>query len=144
MGAAYYVVLNANEPGFDTTIDGKALSRHSRPIDRIAKQLGFKSLDEYCSQSPEEARLMMASIMGFDGADQLPPDAEATLASMPPEQWYDAEHGLDYASQLAAHIRLNPQAVKDPEAVLDDLQAMSAVLTEAKKRGLKWHLQVDL
>jgi hypothetical protein len=69
MGAAYYVVLNEDEPGFDTTIDGKALSRHSRPID--------------------------------------------------------------------------PRAVKDPEAVLDDLQAMSTVLAEAKKRGLKWHLQVD-
>lgn len=143
MGAAYFVVVNSAEPDFDTTIDGKALSRHSRRIDRIATQLGFKSLDEYCSQSPEEARLMMAGVMGIEDENDLPSDAEETLANMPPEQWYDADHGLDYARQLADHIRQNPGAVKDPEAVLYDLDTMATVLTEAKERGLKWHLQVD-
>jgi hypothetical protein len=62
---------------------------------------------------------------------------------MPPEEWYDADHGIDYAKQMADHIRQNPQAVKNADAVLYDLDSMLTVLAQARKRELKWHLQVD-
>lgn len=143
MGAAYFIVLNSDDPGFDTTVDGKALSRHSARIDAIATKLGFKALDEYCSQSPDDARAMMADLMELEDESDLPPDAEETLANMPPEEWYGADHGIDYAKQMADHIRQNPQAVKNADAVLYDLDSMLTVLTQAKERELKWHLQVD-
>ena len=143
MGAAYFVVLNTDDPGFDATIDGKALSRHSARINAIATKLGFKSLDEYCSQSPDDARAMMADLIELEDENDLSPDAEETLANMPPEQWYDADHGIDYAKQMVDHIRQNPQAVKDADAVLYDFDSMLTVLTQAKERKLNWHLQVD-
>ncbi|WP_146395936.1 hypothetical protein [Pseudobythopirellula maris] len=143
MGAAYFIVLNSDDPGFDTTVDGKALSRHSARINAIATKLGFKSLDEHCSQSPEDARAMMAGLMELEDGDDLPPDSEETLANMPPEEWYDADHGIDYAKQIADYIRQNPESVKDVDAVLYDLDSMLTVLAQAKERELKWHLQVD-
>lgn len=143
MGAAYYVVLNSDDPGFDPTVDGKALSRHSTQINAIATKLGLKALDDYCSLAPQDARTMMADIMGLEDEDDLPPDAPGTLASVTPEVWYDAGHGIDYARQLADHVRESPQSVKDADAVLYDLDSMLTVLTQAKDRELKWHLQVD-
>ncbi|MEX0937710.1 MAG: hypothetical protein WDZ59_07595 [Pirellulales bacterium] len=143
MGAAYFIVLNSDDPGFNTTVDGKALSRHSGRIDAKAKVLGFKSLDEYCSQSPEDARSLLADLMGMEDEDDLPPDAEETLGNLPPEEWCDSEHGIDYAKRVGDAIRQNPQAVEDADAILSDLDSMVAVLTQAKDRGLKWHLQVD-
>ena len=143
MGAAYFIVLNQQDPGFDTTLDGKALSRHSRQIDAIAMKHGFKSLDEYCSQSLEEARLQMADLMELEDEIDLPAEAEDTLKNMPPEEWHDADHGLDYANKVADHVRQNPTSVKNPDAVLYDLDTMITVLTDAASRGLKWHFQVD-
>lgn len=143
MGAAYFIVLNSDAPGFDATMDGKALSRHSTPISSIAAKLGLKPLDGYCSQSPEDARAMMADLMELEDENELPPDAQGTLANMQLEEWYEANHGIDYARRLAEHIRQTPQSVKDADAVLSDLDAMIVILTQAKKHELKWHLQVD-
>lgn len=143
MGAAYYVVLNTEDPGFDTTVDGKALARHARQIDSIAASLGFKALDEYCSQSLEDARVLMMDLMELEEGDDLPPEAEETLRKMPPETWFEATVGLDYARQVSAHIRDNPSSVGDPDAVLNDFDALATVLQQAAERELKWHLQVD-
>ena len=85
----------------------------------------------------------MADLMELEDENDLPPDAEETLANMPPEEWYDADHGIDYAKQMADHIRQNPQAVKNADAILYDLDSMLTVLTQAKEHELKWHLQVD-
>lgn len=143
MVAAFYVVVDSNEPGFDTTVDGKALSKHSNQIDIIAGRLGFKSLAAYCSISPDEARAEMIGIMGFEDESELPPEAQDTIANMPPANWYDAAHGLDYARKTGDYIRANPDAVKDPKAVLCDLDTMATVMEAARERQLKWHLQVD-
>ena len=59
------------------------------------------------------------------------------------EEWYYANHGLDYANKVADHVRQNPKSVNDPDAVLYDLDTMITVLTEAASRGLQWHLQID-
>ena len=143
MGAAFYVVVNSDDPGFDTTVDGKALSRHCNQIDVIAGRLGFKPLESYCSQSPEDAHGMMAELMGLEDESDLPPDAQETIANMPPEKWYDAEQGLDYAQKVGDHVRANRDTVNDAEAILYDLDSMVTVFTAARERNLKWHLQVD-
>ena len=143
MGAAYFVVLNIDDPGFDSTVDGKALSRHSAQVDAIATKLGFKSLNEYCSLSQVDARAMMADLMALEDEYNLPSNAEETLAKMPPEVWYDADHGIDYAKQVADRIREVRVSVRDAEAILCDLDTMLTVLLQAKDRELKWHLHVD-
>lgn len=143
MAAAYFIVLNSDQPGFDASLDGKALSRNSTRINAIAAKLGFKSLDQYCSQSQEDARIMMASLMELEDAAELPQVVQETLAKMPPEEWYDADDGIVFAKQIAEHIRQNPKDVKEPEAVLYDLNSLITILNQAKQFGLKWHLQVD-
>ena len=143
MGAAYYIVVNSDEAGFDESIDGKALSRNSAKIDLIAASLGFKSLNGYFSTSPEDARLEMAGMLGIEDENDLPPENEAVLKQMPPEEWYDAELGADYAGKIAEHIRNNPTSVAEPEAILFDLESMSTVMAQCKERGLQWHFLVD-
>jgi hypothetical protein len=143
MGAAYDIVVNSDDPGFDTSIDGKALSRNSAKIDVIATSLGFKSLNEYFSTSPEDARLEMAGMLGIEDENDLPPENEAAIKKMPPEEWYDAGHGADYAGKIAEHIRNDATTVAEPEAVLFDLESMSTVMAHCKERGLQWHLFVD-
>ena len=143
MGAAYYIVVNSDDAGFDASIDGKALSRNSAKIDVIATSLGFKSLNDYFSTSPEDARLEMAGMLGIEDENDLPPENQAALKQMPPEEWYDAELGEDYAARIAEHIRNNPTSVAEPEAVLFDLESMSTVMAQCKERGLQWHLLVD-
>lgn len=143
MGAAYYVVVNSDEPGFDTTVNGKALSRNSDKLDVVATSLGFKTLDGYFSISPGDARLEMAGLLGIEDENDLPPASEEALQQMPPEEWYDAEHGLEYATQVAAYIRQHPHWVDDADSVLNDLDQMKQVMTAARERGLKWHLLVD-
>ena len=143
MGAAYYIVLDSNNTGFDSTVDGKALSRESTRIDAIAKSLGLKELSEYVSMSPDAALLEMAGLLGIEDPNELPPENKAALDEMPAEQWYEASLGHDYATAVGNHIRQNPSSVKDANAVLHDLDSMAKVMEEATKRGLKWHMLVD-
>jgi len=143
MGAAYYVVVNTDDPDFDTTVDGKALSRNATKIDAVATSLGFKPLDGYFSISPNDARLEMAGLLGIEDENDLPSENEAALKEMPPEEWYDASHGLDYANKVADFIRNHPDSVKELDAVLRDLDTMADVMASAMEHGLKWHLLVD-
>ena len=143
MGAAYYIVVDTDEPDFDTTVDGKALSRNASQIDAIATSLGFRTLNGYFSISPEDARLQMADLLGIEDENDLPPENEAAISKVPPEEWYDAEHGLEYATRVSEYIRDNPNSVRDVDAVLNDLDQMKQVMSDAVQRGLKWHFLVD-
>ena len=42
MSAAYFIVLDIAELGFDPFINGKALSRVSQSLSKVAKALGIK------------------------------------------------------------------------------------------------------
>jgi len=143
MGAAYYIVVNSDEPGFHTGIDGKALARNSSEIDVVAKSLGLKLLDDYFSFSPENARLEMAGMLGIEDENDLPPEHESAIEKMPPEEWFDAMQGADFANKISEHIRANPESVAEPEAVLYDLQTMSTIMEKCSEHGLKWHFLVD-
>ncbi len=143
MGAAYFVVVDSDDPGFDITIDGKGLSKHSRQVNKVAQGLGFKPLEAHCSISMDQARDQMMDMMGVDDVSALPAEMEESLAKMPPEEWFEAAYGLEYAHQMGDYIRSNPACVKDAGAVLGDLDAMACVMKAASERHLKWHLQVD-
>ena len=143
MGAAFYVVVDAASPGFDTTIDGKALARNSSQIDSIAASLGFKALADYCSMSPEQARDQMAELLGIEDVHDLPEGSAAALSQMPPEEWFDPALGRDYAMRIAEYVRKNLEAVRDADAILNNLHRMEQIMAEASERGLKWHLLVD-
>jgi hypothetical protein len=136
MSAAFFIVLDQKDPGFDTMVNGKFLSRDSERLEKIAKSLGIRALHEYVSYSPDEAREMMED-MGID--------VEDIEGIKPPEKvWYNAQEGLDLVGKLIAHISANLKAVKNPKGVLADLNEYQVVLKKAKEAGARWCLQVDM
>lgn len=49
MSAAFFIVLDREDPGFDTMVNGKFLAQDAKRLEKIAKLLGLRSLEEYVS-----------------------------------------------------------------------------------------------
>ena len=120
MSTAYFIVLSHEEPGFDAFVDGKMLTKQLRAVNKVARGLGLKQFEDYAFQD----------LSDFGGPNLEP-------------EWFDAVEGKVWASTMLEHIRENPKAVKDADAVAADLSDYASVFEEADKRGLKWHLELD-
>jgi hypothetical protein len=135
MSTAYFIVLDREQPGFDTMVNGKFLAQDSRKLEKIARSLHLRALEDFVSYSPDEAVAMMEDF----GADLDGIDA----AELPVQQWFDAADGLALLEKLAGHVQANPTAVKNAQGVLSDLQEFQEILAKAKAIGARWNLQVD-
>jgi len=120
MSVAYFIVLNSDEPGFDSYVDGKMLTQQLDAVNAIAVGLGLKAFEDYAFQDLSE----------FGG-----PDMDV--------QWSDADEGLNWVGSIKQHLQDNPDAIADTGNVVEDLNDYFRVLEEANKRGLKWHLELD-
>jgi hypothetical protein len=132
MSAAYFIVLDNSDSGFDPFVNGKAIARETEQLSRIASYLGLKTPDDYVSMSGEDVGAMAAE---FDIGEDIPAAAE---------QWFDPSEGLTWIRQLRAHVQSNQESVDNPAAVVADLTAYERVLSQAKSVGAKWHLSVDI
>ncbi|MDH3646597.1 MAG: hypothetical protein OER80_07470 [Gammaproteobacteria bacterium] len=130
MSAAYYVVLENPNPGFNTLVQGAALAKAASNIDRIARMLGIKILEDFVNADLTEF---------FDDDEE---DIHNTVADVH-KVWFDASEGLEWATQLAEYIENNPSDVHDAEAVQDDLAEYQELFRNASKSGIRWHLEVD-
>jgi hypothetical protein len=54
MSAAYSIMLDRQDPGFDVMVNWKLLSRDDGRLEKFAKSLGLRPLGEFDSYSPEE------------------------------------------------------------------------------------------
>jgi hypothetical protein len=135
MSAAFFIVLDNAEPGFNTMVNGKFLSQDAKRLAKVAKSLGLPTLEDFISYSPDEARAMMEDF----GTD--PDDIEGM--ELPEQKWFDPQEGLDFVAKLAAHIQANPKAVKNAKGVLADLEEYKDVMEKARSIGARWNLQVD-
>lgn len=120
MSTAYFVVLNNEDPGFDSFVDGKMLTHRLEAVNALATQLGLKAFEDYAYQDLSE----------YGG-----PDMDV--------QWFDADEGMNWAGSVRRHLHDNPGAIADADAVIQDLDDYFRVFEEAGKRGLKWHLELD-
>ena len=120
MSTAYFVVLNSDDPGFDSFVDGKMLTHRLEAVNAVASQLGLKAFEDYAFQDLSE----------YGG-----PDLDV--------QWFDADEGMNWAGSLRRHLLDNPGAIADADAVVQDLDDYFRVFEEAGKRALKWHLELD-
>jgi len=120
MSTAYFIVLDSDDPGFDPFVDGKILTKRLRVVNKIAKSLGLKRFEDYAFQDLSE----------FGGPNIEP-------------EWFNATEGSNWASAIVQQLRENPKAVRDIDAVIEDLEEYVRVFGEADKRGLKWHLELD-
>ena len=129
MGAALFIVLEKQIPGFDATVNGKALSRVFEELDRIAGRLGIKPLMAFFSMSPDETGDLLAD---FGVAGEVNSSAE---------QWFAAEEGLRTIETLRTHLRRD-EGLPDVSGVMADLDDFSRVLQKTQEAGVRWHLQV--
>jgi len=132
MSVAYFILLDNREPGFDTFVNGKFLAQDAKALIKIARKLNLKTLDDFCSMSPVEARAVLEDLGG-----------DVDNAEFPEEQWYLPEEGLTWVTTVTNYIKTDPSAVRNAENVLSDLAEYKEVLTNAKRIGARWHLQVD-
>lgn len=133
MGAAYYIVLDNADPGFDAFVNGKAIASDVRSLSKIASSLGLKTPDDYFSLGGDEAA-SVAEEFGVELDDGF---------EQPAEEWYEADEGIEWARHLRSYLESHPESVKDAAAVLADLEEYEQVLLQAKGIGAKWHLGVD-
>lgn len=129
MSVAYYIVLDTDEPEFDTFVNGKYLA-HEAGLDALCKQLHLKTFESYLAMSDDDISDML-------GEDVDLPEGEG-------EQWFSAEEGLTWATTLAAYIKAHPSAVTEPQGCIDDLTEYADVFEKAKDIGAKWHLSLDI
>ena len=130
MSAAYFVVLEEPNPGFNTFVNGKALAKAATNINRIARMLGLKTLEEYVSADLTEY---------FDDEED---DFHGTVADAH-IVWFDPDEGLDWATKIAAYIEENPGDVHDADHVTEDLVEYQELFRNAVESGIRWHLEVD-
>jgi len=129
MSIAYYIVLDHEEPGFDTFVNGKYLA-HENKLEVLCHSLGLKTFEDFLTMFEED----ISEILGED--IELP-EGEG-------QQWFTPEEGLAWVSALASHIKANPTSVTEPQGCLDDLAEYAEVLNKAKEIGAKWHLNLDI
>lgn len=128
MSVAYYIVLDKEEPGFDTFVNGKALA-HEKRLESLCKKLGLKTFEDFLTMSGDDISDMIGEHVDF-------PEGEG-------EKWFTPEEGLAFVSALATHIKANHKSVTDQEGCLEDLAEYTRILEQAKSIGAKWHLNLD-
>ena len=132
MGVAFFIVLDNKNPGFDTHVNGHALAREGRRIERFAKKHGIKSPLDFCSISPDERAKFIESETDEEVDEPLPP-----------EEWWTAAEGLAWVAQFRSLVEADPTGLKDPQGVLRDLDEVASVLTKADRINARWHYLVD-
>jgi HPt (histidine-containing phosphotransfer) domain-containing protein len=126
MSLAYYIVLDRDDPGFDPFVNGKFMAAEAKRINKAAKNLGLKRLDDLTSY--EELA---------DEDFGLPPE-EAEGG------WFDPEEGLAWLAALLERFRQEPKVLKNAEGVIADLEECLGVLEKAKSAGARWHFALDM
>lgn len=137
MSVAYYIVLDNEDPGFETFVNGKAIAHAMEALDALCEQEGLPKLESFFGQSLEE----LAELL--DEEIDIPEDED------PGPQWFEPAEGLALVDALIATLQKQPgvlNAAEFPKAedVLEDLTEYKSVLTAAEKIGAKWHLSLDL
>jgi hypothetical protein len=130
MSVAFYIVLDNDDPGFETFVNGKALAREAESLEEISATLGIPTFEDFTSMSAED----IEDMLGDDDAEI--PEQE--------ENWFTADEGLAFVQALVDHISSNPKAVKNQQAVLEELGEYADVFNKAKGIGARWHLNLDI
>ncbi len=132
MGVAHYVVLEKEIPGLDTEMSGKALASAQDNIYKLCGKLKLTPLMDYYSFDSAE----LAEYLGDEPNEADSEDAE-------PEEWFDAQLGLNTVDSLVMEIQAAPGNLKESEYVLEDLLNIQRILTAAKTESVGWHLDID-
>ena len=130
MSAAYYIVVNADPPPFDSAVNGQALARAAQRLSAAANAQGVTPLLDFYSTSAGD--LADARDLG------LPADR---VRSAGKERWFRADDGLRTIHEL---LQLPEREMQElGKGVREDLVDFARVLQLVKQSGLRWHLGID-
>lgn len=129
-----YIVVEGEDPGYDTFVNGRALARYENAVERLALELGARPLLEFFSADESSMALLIE-----EGAGN-----PELLSRLPPPQWFRAHDGLETVRILVGALEDDPHQLgsEGPE-VLGELQEYAEVLRKTAERGLRWHLAVS-
>ncbi len=134
MAASMYIVVEGDDPGFDTFVNGRLLARHEDALERMAISLGVRPLIDFFSADENSMSLLIEEGAG---------NAEL-VKKLPPPQWYFGTEGLDTIDALLEALEQEPQKLgSEGPLVLEELQEYARVLRKTETRGLRWHLAVS-
>ena len=129
-----YIVVEGEDPGFDTFVNGRSLARHEDALEKLALRLGVKPLIEFFSADENSMSLLIE-----EGAGN-----KELLQRLPPPQWYSPGDGLITIGALVGALETEPQQLgSEGEQVLSELLEYRKVLEKTKVRNLRWHLAVS-
>jgi hypothetical protein len=134
MPASMYIVVQGEDPGFDTFVNGRSLARNEDALERIALRLGVRPLIEFFSADENSMSLLIE-----EGAGN--PDI---IRRLPPPQWYSAQDGLTTVRALLQAISDDPQQLgSEGDQILSELMEYAQVLEKTQNRSMRWHLAVS-
>ncbi len=134
MAASMYIVVEGEDPGFDTFVNGRALVRNEDAVERMARRLGVRPLIDFFSADQNSMALLVEEGAG---------DA-ALLGKLLPPQWYAGPEGLASVGPLLQAMQAEPQQLgTDGVLLCEELEEFHAVLQKTADRGLRWHLAVS-
>jgi hypothetical protein len=134
MAASLYIVIEGEDPGFDTFVNGRILARHEDALEQLSHQLQTAHLLDFFSADADSMALLEQE--GY----KLPTPA----SSLPPTQWFSSDDGLIAVSALHEYLEANPAYLgEDTSAALLELEEYMTVLEKASSRNVRWHLSVS-
>jgi hypothetical protein len=134
MAASLYIVVEGEDPGFDTFVNGHALARNEDALERLARRLKTPPLLEYFSADENSMALLLEQ-----GASE--PEWSQHL---PQPQWFEAADGLRTVCALMDFLLSMPAALgSETQPVMLELGEYKKVLTKTDLYGLRWHLAVS-
>lgn len=134
MAASMYIVVEGEDPGFDTFVNGRALARNEDALERMAIRLGVRPLIDFFSADKNSMALLIEE--GAGDASLLP--------KLPPPQWFFGDEGLESVGSLLRSLCDDPvQLGSDGEVLREELREFERVLQKAADRSLRWHLAVS-
>ena len=129
-----YIVVEGEDPGFDTYVNGRWMARHEDALEKLALSIGVRPLIEFFSADENSMALLIEEEAGN----------QDLLRRLPPPQWYAGRDGLRTVRALLETLEAEPQLLgSEGRGVLGELEEYARVLEKTESRGLRWHLAVS-
>jgi hypothetical protein len=131
MAASLYIVVEGEDPGFDTFVNGRSLARNEESLERLAAALRVTPLLEFFSADENSMALL---------AEQGSANSE-WAEHLPAPQWFSPTQGLATVRALLEFLTAVPAALgTETPGVRDELREYERVLQKTARYHLRWHL----
>ena len=134
MSACLYIVVEGEDPGYDTYVEGHALAQHEAELERLAVSLKVPPLLEFFSADRNSMAILLEQGAGDPAWTHVLPDP----------QWFTPFEGLTTVRALLGYVESHPAAFGGSTAALrDELSTYQRVLEKTASHSHRWHLAVS-